>query len=292
MLYADTTTKGHKAITERIYVDVQDMMPRIRDMQFSDILQTLKPSICPYQTFNKSQAIIKRSRSTKLPVAESYTILQSLNSWFSKEGSLLFVLRVGPRAETKAMELTTDIISHLREKRINVIFRLSPITRIEERDMPTITEVLKVLVHQALQLDPSILRAHTDELNVAQFSSIHTETEWMYLLTKLITRLGNCYIIIETHDLFHEARYKPDWVARFLNIFSTLVSGSMSSGPSLKLLVLCYGGGCDALIRRKLDQESWIVSNLRRPLPTPIRLQRTVSYKRNTKGWQRAQPKF
>lgn len=292
MLYADTTTKGHKAITERIHIDVQDMMPRIRDMQLSNILQALKPSICPEQTFNKFQAITKRSRSTKLPVAESNAILQSLNSWFSKEGSSLFILRVGPRAETKAMELTTDIISHLRDKQVNVIFRLSPITRLGERDVPTITEVLKVLVHQALQLDPSILHADFNELNVAKVSSIHTEAEWMYLLTKLITRLAKCYIIIETHDLFQKARCKPDWVGRFLNIFSTLVSGPMSSGSSLKFLVLCYGGGHDALMRRNLDQDSWIVSTLRRPLPTPIRLKRAASYKRNTKGWQRAQPKF
>jgi len=285
-------TKGHKAITERIHVDVQDMMPRIRDMQFSDILQALRPSNCPHEIFNKLQAITKRSRSTKLPVAESNAIIQSLNAWFSREGSSLFILRVGPRAEAKAMELTTDVITHLKEKNINVIFRLSPIARSGERDIPTVTEVLKVLVHQALQLDPSILQAYSADLNVAKFSSMHTESEWKDLLAKLIIRLSKCYIIIETHDLFREAKGNAEWVVKFLDIFSTLVSSSASSGASLKFLVLCYGGGHDSLIRRNSEQDSCIVSTLRRPAPTPMRLKRVVSYKKNVKGWQRVQPKF
>jgi len=285
-------TKGHKAITERIHVDVQDMMPRIRDMQFSDILQALRPSNCPQEIFNKLQAITKRSRSTKLPVAESNAIIQSLNAWFSREGSSLFILRVGPRAEAKAMELTTDVITHLKEKNINVIFRLSPIARSGERDIPTVTEVLKVLVHQALQLDPSILQAYSADLNVAKFSSMHTESEWKDLLAKLIIRLSKCYIIIETHDLFREAKGNAEWVVKFLDIFSTLVSSSASSGASLKFLVLCYGGGHDSLIRRNSEQDSCIVSTLRRPAPTPMRLKRVVSYKKNVKGWQRVQPKF
>ena len=286
------TTKGHKAITERIHFDVKDMMPRIRNMQFSDILQALRPSTCPQQTFTKLQAMTKRSRLRKLPVAESISILQSLNSWFSREGSSLFVLRVGPRAETKAMELTTDIIAHLKEKQVNVIFRLSPFNSSGDRDISTITEVLKVLIFQALQLDPTSLHAHSDELNVGKFSSMHTEAEWICLLTKLITRLTKCYIIIETHDLFREAGCNPAWVASFLNIFSTLVSGSISSGASLKFLVLCYGGGHDAWMRENSDQDNYIVSTLRRPILTPMRLKRTVSYKRNAKGWQRVQPKF
>jgi hypothetical protein len=53
------------------------------------------------------------------------------------------------------MELTTDIISHLRGKKLNVIFRLSPIVETGERDVPTITEVHKVLVHQAHNSTPA-----------------------------------------------------------------------------------------------------------------------------------------
>lgn len=268
--------EGHKAITERIHIDVQDMMPRIRDMQFSDILQALKPSICPQQIFNKLQAITNRSRSLKLPVAESNEVLQSLNAWFSREGSLLFVLRVGPRAKAKAMEITTDIILFLKEKRVNVIWRLSRLNGSDKGDVPTITEVIRVLLFQALRLDPNILNSHPDELNVANLSSTHTEAEWMSLLTKVIARLAKCYIIIEPHDLFQEVRCNPEWIASFLHIFSTLAMHATSNGSSLKFLIMCYGGGNNTLFRP--GQATCIVSTLHRPLPTPMRLRRTVSY--------------
>jgi hypothetical protein len=75
----------------------------------------------------------------------------------------------------------------------------------------------------------------------------------MCFLTKLITRLSKCYIIIETRDMFQDAKFNPHWLGRFLNLFSTLMSGSVNSGSSLKFLVLCYDEGYDELMRKDLD---------------------------------------
>lgn len=214
------------------------MLPRTRDIQLSHILDALKPQICPHDTFHTLQSIVKRSRSTKLPEAEPKNVLQTLNRWLTKEGSSLFLLRIGPRAEAKARELTTDIISLLQAKKLKVIWRLSPP---HGGSVPSLTEVLKVLIHQALLVEPFLLER--GDLNVAKFRSTHTDAEWASLCRTIFARLPKCYVIIETHDLFQANADNDQFLPNFLKLFQELACQAASNGHSLKFLVLCYGSG-------------------------------------------------
>ncbi|KAF2195728.1 hypothetical protein K469DRAFT_17491 [Zopfia rhizophila CBS 207.26] len=275
----------NKTITERIGVSVHDMLPCTRDIQLSHILSALKPQICPHETLRTTQSIVMRSRSTKLSEAEPRDVLHSLNRWFSKEGSSLFVLRVGPRAEPKARELTTDIITLLRKKELNVIWRLSPPHGSSASTQQSIGEVLKVLIHQVLTIQSSILQPQ--DFNIAKFRAIRSDAEWVALFRQLFFRLSKCYIIMEMHDLFQANEENVEWMSSFLNLFQELTSEATSKGNALKFLVLCYGSRTG-----DVSNVGDIVTVLRRPPVIPASRKKVVAHKRGPKGWERVQPKL
>lgn len=101
--------------------------------------------------------------------------------------------------------------------------------------------MIKGLVFQALQHDPTLLHSSPEELNVTKFQSNHTEAEWISLLLQLLSRLSKCFIIVEAEDIFQANRDVPDWAKHFLEPFQKLIDEAESSGNQLKILILGNG---------------------------------------------------
>jgi hypothetical protein len=266
------------------------MTPRVRDIQFSQILQALKPSISPQESLDKSQSIFKRSRSTRLPEPEQREISRSLEEWFSSPKPSIFLLRVGPRAEKKAKELTAEVISLLRSKSFNVAWRVSPISWSAESVTSSISEVLKALVYQILQLDPSVL-CDLDELVVAKFSTMHTEAEWVFLLQKLFHRISRCYVVVETHDLFQANQNDDSWAPRFLRVLYALADHATQNGDVVKFLIVCYGSRKDVEVETPRGMHH-VSAVLRRPTITPVSRKHTAMHQKRGKGWRWCPPKI
>jgi hypothetical protein len=276
---------GNKTISERIDISVQDMMPRARDIQLSHVLSALKPQSCPHETLHTLQSIVKRSRAQRLPTLESKPVLHTISQWLTKDCSSLFVLRVGPRAEAKAREITTDMVTMLKSRGLNVIWRLSPP---KSSATPCFKDILKALIHQAIALDPALL--HTQDFDIAKFQSTHTDVEWTSLFKHIFSRLQKCYIIVEAHDLFRANQSNAEWMNSFVMLFQELASDAVSKGHTLKILLLCYGtdGGEDS----GLGDFGDIKASLKRPVVTPVRSRKIVAHRKGVRGWERVVPKL
>ncbi|KAF2738893.1 hypothetical protein EJ04DRAFT_509076 [Polyplosphaeria fusca] len=273
----------NKTLSERIHIDIQDLKADTRDIQLSHILDSLSPGFCPYDGLTKLKSIVKRSRSLRLPSGIPMNVLRSLNNWFSREGSSLFVLRVEPRAEGKAREISTDIISLLQKKGVKVIWRLSSIRPGADVDEPpSLVQVLQVLIYQALLLVPKL---HS-YLNISTFRSAHTEAEWTSLFRTALSHVEKCYIVIDTQDVFQAAKGNQEWMSSFLGIFRDLACETTSRDHVLKFLVLCYGGGTET----KSGTECGAV--LKKPAVVPMRCKKMVHHKRGLQGWKGVQPKL
>ena len=266
------------------------MTPRVRDIHFSQILQTLKPSICPQESHDKVQSIFKRSRSIRLPEPEQREISRTIEEWFTSSKSSIFLLRVGLRAERKAKELTAEVVSLLRSKSLNVAWRLSPVGCSSEPVKSSISEVLQALVYQILQLDPSAM-CDPEELSVARFSAMRSESEWASLLQKLLHRLSRCYIVVETHDLFKADQDDSSWTTQLLRTLYGLADQVTQNGDVVKFLIVCYGSkqGVEPDAPRGMHYVSVL---LRRPAITPISRKHTAMHQKHGKGWRRCSPKI
>ncbi|KAJ9623983.1 hypothetical protein H2203_005430 [Taxawa tesnikishii (nom. ined.)] len=182
---------SHKSISERITIDVGDMKPRTYDIQISTIMSILDPKIDPVVLLTKSSSLAKRRRAFGSTVKDHKSLMQDLHTWFCAEGSSLFVLRAGPRAETEAKGIAVDVVNLLRPTPYRVLWNLSP-TSMSDSAIST-TAVLKGLVHQALQKDTDFLLHNPEQLNFVKFQSDHTEEEWLHLLSLLFARLPKSF---------------------------------------------------------------------------------------------------
>jgi hypothetical protein len=141
-------------------------------------------------------------------------------------------------------------------------------------------DIIKSLIFQPLQQDPTLLHSYPEELNVTKFQSDHTEAEWISLLLQLFSRLSECLIIVEAEDIFQADRDVPDWTKHFLELFQILVDEAKSSGNQVKILVLGYGSIL-LTMQSVPGQKNGIVPSIRRLHAVPPHLRRQFASRGN-----------
>jgi hypothetical protein len=261
------------------------MKPRIVDIQFFHILDVLKPVNCPEVALKKVQSFIKRSSHLNTSSKGSEDLMQRLNDWVSLRGSSLFVVQVGPRAEFKAKEFAAEVIDFLRTTEYTVLWNVSHLTT--QLYPPSLADIIMSLVSQALNHNPAALCKDRNDVNIAKFKQLHTETEWRALFLKIFSQMAQCFLIIEAHDLFQAYREDSQWTTRFIQLFQDLINQAESSSRSLKVLLLNYN---------KEDSNSnaknRVTSVIPVPIPIPPRLRRKLVRIRTRRKFRDLCPRF
>lgn len=216
-------------------------------------------------------------------------LLKSLGTWVSQETSVLFLVKVGIRAEAKAKEFAADVIKLLQPMPFGVIWKLSWIA---SEVVLSVTDLVKSLIFQALRHDPTLLHSHPDDLNVTKFQASHSDSEWISLLSKMFSRLSKCFIIVEAEDIFRAHRNKPEWAMQFITIFQNLVDEAESSGRHLKILVVGYSN--TFAVPTVPSRKNRIVASIQRENPAPPHMRRQFARKngRSASGWQTLKPRI
>jgi hypothetical protein len=261
-------------------------------MQFSRILQVLKPQQCPEETLEKVCSLVKRVQIPSIPTRDSDELLKTLGAWVSRKESALFVVKVGVRAEANAKEFAADVVKLLQRMPYGVIWNLSWIN--PHGSAPSMTKLVKSLIFQALRHDPTLLQSHPEELNIMKFESNHTEMEWISLLLQMFSRLSKCFIIVEAEDIFKTYRDVPEWIKHFLELFQKLVDEAESIGNQLKILVLGYGSILPTW-QNIPSKKNRFVSLIQRPQPVPPHLRQQFASRGkgiHLASWQNLKLKF
>jgi len=247
--------------------------PNLQGIQFFNIVQTLRPKQSPEETLTNTQSLTRRNVSISRPSKDWKVLLDCLGRWISIGGSALFVVRVALRAEAKAKGFAIEVIKMLRPLPYGVIWNLS---LFKSQGKPAkLQDMIKSLIFQALVHDPTILQNHPKELDATKFISTHTEAEWISLLSKLLSRLSKCFIVVEAQDMFQINREDPEWAGQFFQLFQNLIDQAKRLGNMLKILVLGYG--THQLTLKSLQSSgNRIVSSIQRPIPMPAHLRRRV----------------
>lgn len=264
--------------------------PRLHDLQFSNIIQTLQPKQSPEEIFEKAQSLSKRIRTLGKPPRDTKILIECLGKWLSGEGSSLFLVKVGLRAEARAKEFSTEIIKLLRPRPYGVIWNLSWLR--SNGNVPSLVEMIKSLIYQALRHDPTLLQKYPEDLNVAKYQTNLIESEWISLLSRLMSRLTKCFLVIEAEDIFNIHRENTEWPSRFLGLFQELVDQAASSGNLLKILVIGHGTTLSTS-QSVPDSNNRIIATIQRPIPVPPHMSRRMGVgRKHTTGWQHLKPKF
>ena len=124
--------------------------------------------------------------------------------------------------------------------------------------------VLKSLIFQALRKDPLIVSQDPRLGNIQSFQAQHTTAEWIDLAALVLSKIKECFIVVETEDLLRQRGHGVP-MQTIIDTFSHIFEEAVKAGCTMKLLLVSYG------VRMNLGSQagpaSTIVVSLNPPLP-------------------------
>ncbi|KAK0625593.1 hypothetical protein DIS24_g11089 [Lasiodiplodia hormozganensis] len=265
-----------------IQVSLQDMQPRIRDIQYGGIVAALKPSIEPAEMLYTNQLLIQRRQSKLGPSYSASAHLANLHQWANCPSSSLLVLQPNAGADFAVKEMSVDIINHLRAAKKMIFWSLSaymkeqPVLSTETILKTLLFQVAKATAPEALLNASSSSSSSPQGLNVANASAGHSESEWLEILKRSIARHaagGCCFVVVECVDLYRAHAGQSQWVQAFPALFHALADGVQASGSRVKVLVV-NSDKSDAGWRDHTGESPRIVAPVRRSAPLPPKVRR------------------
>ena len=158
----------------------------------------------------------------------------------------MFVVEAGPRAEARTKDLAVDVTGLLKSTDYAVFWHLSEPIMMDRAC--TLNKVLKYLVHQALQYDPTIISGNPSLGNIANFQTEHSLAEWLSLTCLIFSKIPKCFVIIETEDLYRMSGRDGALARQILQIFHQVFDSASRAGSIMKLLIVSYGRNSTAAI--------------------------------------------
>ncbi|GAB1312744.1 Nacht domain protein [Madurella fahalii] len=248
-----------------IHSNVKDMMPRVIDMHFDQILGVLKPKRSPEDALRKHKSLIKRSSPWRSQNQDTVRILRSVGEWVLAPQSSSLILQTQPRAHTRVKEIATELIGQLCSKK--VIWYLPSIS-IEEQSTVSTTEVLRSLVFQSLKQVPELVASQPNNFTTAKLHASHSEAEWLNLLCCTLRHLKTRFLVVDAEDVLKDA----EQAEQLVGVFRELMDRFQDTETAIKLLVVNYS---DALLGPGLlGGPRMKIQTVSREAPVPPRLRR------------------
>ena len=251
------------AVADTIKEDTTDMRPRIQQMQFKDILDVLRSTQLPEELLEACESYTKRRLSWRQPGRDTMLASQRLKDWLQLSGSSMFVVKAGPRAEARTKDMAVEMTRLLNESGLPVFWYFS--SPAANETVPSLGNVLKSLIFQALRHDPSSVSQDNRLGNIQAFQAQHTTAEWTALAILILSKVKECFIVVETEDLFRSAGQNGAEVQQTINTFSKIFEEVTKDANTVKLLLVGYG--IRATLPTQAGQTHPIVVSLNPPLP-------------------------
>ncbi|KAI0109523.1 hypothetical protein GGR51DRAFT_98176 [Nemania sp. FL0031] len=230
----------NKSLSEEIRLGVNDMRPRIIDIQFNQIMGILQPRRMPQDALKRHQSIMRRRHIFDRNSTYMASFSSCLDTWVSSPQSSLLVLQAGPRAEGSAKGLVTHLITLLQSSSQKVVWYLSSLDSGPNGTFAD--EVFKSLIFQLVQTNPvacsHLVGGYLQALNL---HSQHATSAWAEILWEVAKMVQPCYLIIEAEDLSRSLKGNEDQAREFTQLFQGLIDRSCREGSNLKILLVAYG---------------------------------------------------
>ncbi len=239
------------------------MRPRIQQIHIKDVLDVLRSSQLPEEWLEACESYTKRRLSWRQPGRDTVLASQRLKEWLQLTGSSMFVVRAAPRAEARTKDMAVEMTRLLTESGLPVFWYFSSPASIQT--IPSLDSVLKSLIFQALRHDPSIVSQDTRLGNIQAFQAHHTITEWTKLAILTLSKIKECFIVVDTEDLFRSAGHNSAEAQQTIDTFNKIFEEITKVGNTTKLLLVGYG--IRASLHAQAAQVCPIVVSLNPPLP-------------------------
>jgi hypothetical protein len=182
-------------------------------------------------------------------------------------GSSMFVVQAGSRAEARTKDLVVEVTGLLKSTTYPVFWYLSE--PIGTHPASTLNNILKNLIFQALSHDSNIISQDDRLGNITAFQGEHKLAEWISLLCLVFSKIKQCFVVVETEDLYRIAGGDGAQVQKILETFDQIFDSITATGSILKLLIVSYGARAN--LSKSSGNLARIVANVNPPLPASRR---------------------
>ena len=134
-----------------------------------------------------------------------------------------------------------NVINLLRDSKVPVLWALKTIED-GAVEAPSITDLLKDLVSQALRLNDDLHSERTMALNCTKFQRAETEMQWLELLGSVLVGLPQVYIIFDVEAVNPRLRSLDpafSWPTAFPYMFQKLINRGCKT--VVKVVLVSYG---------------------------------------------------
>ena len=220
----------------------------------------LNPPMSPEDILSICESFAQRRKSWNPWPKGSTDLFKKLQHWVSTPRSALFVVRadhcVGRcddhRAKARAKDFAVEVADFLKSTTTHkVIWTFS----LSTQPHMSIADIMNILIYQAIRYFPL-------QPNIPQTKANDTENQLFDLLRLALSRLSECFVVIETTNI--------EGLTRLLGLSQDIVGRSSSM---IKILVVSYG-----VLPNLLQSNNRIVATIKRLPPRS----------RKPKGWRRA----
>lgn len=255
-----------------------DTNERLTDLQLSNVLEFVSnvPLIEPSKAFRWCLTMQKRrlQKSGSAPANYSW-LTNDLQQWSNFPACSLIIIRGGFRSRFQVKDVATNLVQLLQEAGLPVIWALKTIDEDPDNpNQPTVMELLKYLVSQALRLPQTHPKESVMSNACAKFKRATTESEWISILASSLAGIPEVFIVFDVEVLnFANAGLEADfWPSAFNRMFDELASRGCKT--RLRVFLVSYGSTVSGVDSVGNISRNW-TGTVRAPIESQRRGRRT-----------------
>ncbi|RWA13291.1 hypothetical protein EKO27_g1799 [Xylaria grammica] len=255
---------------------------RARIIQYEEIIQNLAPETSPEAALSKQESIIRRAGRGYDKYQKQNELFSRLDDWVSSSSPPLLILHAGPRAQTQAREIVTELIGVLKPGDAHVYWSLP--TEAKEDGAAYRKRILRDLVFQAMKASCGNEGDSVQEskpLDIEKLRGSPGEDELIEALGHFARRLPQCFFVIDGDSVTTDT--EDGAPGEILTFFERLLRECRTDTSDARLLAL---SSCDNLAALAADSPLGSIVRVQWVAPPPARLRKLAIRTRSEKtGW-------
>jgi hypothetical protein len=215
---------------------------RLSDLQLSQILNfTSNMSLIdPIKSFQYGLFMRNRRRLTAASPTKAFWLNSKFDKWKTSPVSSLIIVQGHTQLRAGIRDFCVNMVEALRDANIPVLWALKMVDR-DATHEPSVVDLTKDLVSQALRVNTSLQTEQSLALNCARFQRASTESDWFELLGAVLAGIPQTYIIIDTDiisSIYANTTTDFSLPLAFLDLFQGLSSRGLKT--LLRVILVSY----------------------------------------------------
>ncbi|OAL22773.1 hypothetical protein AYO20_11122 [Fonsecaea nubica] len=232
-------TMNSHDLLKAIKLDVGDSKAILSRVQVSSIIQALRPAKPPEDILRICQSFSRRRVSWQQNDRATMVTIKCLKEWTRLPRSSMLIVRSAPQALQRTLDMVVEVTTLLKSSSYPIFWCISDPG--ESKKATVVSDVLRSLIFQAFQQDPSIPSREPRLGDVSSYERQHSLDEWASMATLVFSKISRCFVLVATEDLCRRKGSSLELPNKLYATLNAVFEGASRDGCIMKLLLVTSG---------------------------------------------------